>query len=250
MASTTQEQLYETFAAIEWGGAAPEEMIHASEELASSVTDAAKTIEAVGTTWTRISPVFEASTVASPTVGTAASTGNSISAATSGVLQTFLNMSPAGSLISEAAQATGVGGGGGILGSIGSALLKGGSGLFGLVGSLFGLFGGGDSEAPPALMKYSLPPAIAFEGLDTPSGVRMSDYNMSGVARAYGGADLVTSSTARDGSAASGAAPPQITVNIQAMDARSFLDRSSDIAAAVRDAMLNLNSINDVVNDL
>ena len=43
---------------------------------------------------------------------------------------------------------------------------------------------------------------------------------------------------------------PQITVNVQAMDARSFLDRSSDIAAAVRDAMLNLNSINDVVNDL
>jgi hypothetical protein len=48
---------------------------------------------------------------------------------------------------------------------------------------------------------------------------------------------------------ASGAAT-QITVNVQAMDARSFLDRSSDIAAAVREAMLNMNSINDVVNDL
>ena len=47
-----------------------------------------------------------------------------------------------------------------------------------------------------------------------------------------------------------GTSAPQITVNVQAMDARSFLDRSSDIAAAVRDAMLNLNSINDVVNDL
>jgi ribosomal protein L30/L7E len=34
------------------------------------------------------------------------------------------------------------------------------------------------------------------------------------------------------------------------MDARSFLDRSADIAAAVRYAMLNLNSINDVVSDL
>ena len=43
---------------------------------------------------------------------------------------------------------------------------------------------------------------------------------------------------------------PQITVNVQAMDARSFLDRSNDIALAVRDAMLNLNSINDVVNEL
>jgi len=47
-----------------------------------------------------------------------------------------------------------------------------------------------------------------------------------------------------------GTAAPQITVNVQAMDARSFLDRSSDIAAAVRDAMLNMNSINDVMNDL
>jgi hypothetical protein len=37
---------------------------------------------------------------------------------------------------------------------------------------------------------------------------------------------------------------------VQAMDARSFLDRSNDIAAAVRDAMLNMNSINDVVNEL
>ena len=33
-------------------------------------------------------------------------------------------------------------------------------------------------------------------------------------------------------------------------DTQSFMDRSNDIALAVRDAMLNLNSINDVVNDL
>jgi len=50
--------------------------------------------------------------------------------------------------------------------------------------------------------------------------------------------------------AASGSTQAQVTVNVQAMDARSFLDRSGDIAMAVRDAMLNLNSINDVVNDL
>jgi hypothetical protein len=46
------------------------------------------------------------------------------------------------------------------------------------------------------------------------------------------------------------AAAPQITVNVQAMDARSFMDRSNDIALAVRDAMLNMNAINDVVNEL
>jgi hypothetical protein len=34
------------------------------------------------------------------------------------------------------------------------------------------------------------------------------------------------------------------------MDSQSFLDRSQDIAQAVRQAMLNLSSINDVVNEL
>ena len=34
------------------------------------------------------------------------------------------------------------------------------------------------------------------------------------------------------------------------MDSQSFLDRSNDIASAVRLAMLNLHPINDVVADL
>ena len=52
------------------------------------------------------------------------------------------------------------------------------------------------------------------------------------------------------GASAAASPAPQITVNVQAMDARSFMDRSGDIALAVRDAMLNLNSINDVFNEL
>ena len=66
-----------------------------------------------------------------------------------------------------------------------------------------------------------------------------------GRARAYG-----AGASEPSGYASSGAYAPQITVNVQAMDSRSFLDRSTDIAAAVRHAMLNSNSINDVVNDL
>jgi hypothetical protein len=34
------------------------------------------------------------------------------------------------------------------------------------------------------------------------------------------------------------------------MDSQSFLDHSDDIAQAVRQAMLNMNSINDVVTNL
>ena len=135
------------------------------------------------------------------------------------------------------------GGIGGTIESIASTVLKSGLGLIPMIGGLLGLFGGGDSPAPPPLVKYAMPASIGFEGADTGSGISLVDYDQMGMPRAYGGAS--------SGGSSSGSAPaPQITVNVQAMDARSFLDRSSDIAAAVRDAMLNLNSINDVVNEL
>ena len=41
-----------------------------------------------------------------------------------------------------------------------------------------------------------------------------------------------------------------ILVQVQAMDSQSFMDHSHDIAQAVRQAMLNLNSLNDVILDL
>jgi hypothetical protein len=51
-----------------------------------------------------------------------------------------------------------------------------------------------------------------------------------------------------------GSAPPpasqQITVQVQAMDSRSFMDHSQEIAQAVRDAMLNMHALNDVISDL
>ena len=41
-----------------------------------------------------------------------------------------------------------------------------------------------------------------------------------------------------------------MTVNVQAIDSRSFLDYSDAIAAAVKKAMLDSNSLNDVVSEL
>ena len=79
------------------------------------------------------------------------------------------------------------------------------------------------------------------------SGGANVDVNGQSRSPAYG-QGIPPSDTAA--SVAAAGAAPQITVNVQAMDARSFLDRSGDIAAAVRDAMLNMNSINDVVNEL
>jgi hypothetical protein len=106
-------------------------------------------------------------------------------------------------------------------------------------------FGGGGSSTPPPLVKYAMPAAVDFQAVESQGQVSGLDYDQTGTPRSYAAAG--TRGTA-SGTATGGA--PQITFNVQAMDARSFMDRSGDIAAAVRDAMLNLNSINDVVNDL
>jgi hypothetical protein len=147
--------------------------------------------------------------------------------------------------------------GGDALSSVASTVLKSGFGLAPLVSGLISLFGRSDTPAPAPLVKYALPAAVDFQGAETASGTTGADYDQSGMPRVYrspsqGGNGAVTGS---DGSIpASSGQPagqaPQITVNIQAMDARSFLDRSNDIALAVRDAMLNMNPINDVVNEL
>jgi len=113
-------------------------------------------------------------------------------------------------------------------------VLKNGLGVAPLVGSLIGLFGGGEREEPAPFVKYAMPASVNIEAAERGGRITMSDYDQTGMSRAYQPA----------------AASPQITVNVQAMDARSFMDRSGDIALAVRDAMLNSNSINDVVNDL
>ena len=145
----------------------------------------------------------------------------------------------------------------GTLASVASTVLKSGFGLAPLVSGLVSLFGGGDPPAPAPLIKYALPVAVNFQAVETASGITGLDYDQSGGARAYRAGSAVdmqraTNSAANTatGSPATTSPAPQITVNVQAMDARSFLDRSNDIALAVRDAMLNMNAINDVVSEL
>jgi hypothetical protein len=147
-----------------------------------------------------------------------------------------------------------------------------GLGVVPLIGGLMGLFGGG-SSSPPPLLKYQMPSSISFMSADTGDQLSAADYNEMGSPRVYDPAAYTDAAPAGDaggtgspspggvntgeagaavapGSAGSTQASPQITVNVQAMDAQSFLDRSSDIAQAVRSAMLNMSSINDVVSDL
>ena len=96
-----------------------------------------------------------------------------------------------------------------------------------------------------------MPQRLYFTGADTGSVVDEANYDQMGMPRVSGAAvDRTNSAPSTAGSASAGSYAPQINVTVQAMDAQSFMDHSTEIAQAVRQAMLNLSSINDVVNEL
>jgi hypothetical protein len=115
-------------------------------------------------------------------------------------------------------------------------LITGGFSLNPIVSGLMKLFGGGGSNdaAPAPLVKFSLPTPVSVNaGVDRGgAGVAPVDYGQNGLPR-------------------SAAQPPtQVTVQVNAMDSQSFLDRSGDIANAVRRAMLESSALNDVVSEI
>ncbi len=140
--------------------------------------------------------------------------------------------------------------------SVVNTVLKSGLGLVPLVAGLFHLFGGGSEPEPPPLVKYEAAPPVQFSAARWGDAIGDADYDQFGLPRLSTAAQAHTRGVAStaDGVVNSGGIAqtggPVINVNVQAMDSRSFLDHSQDIARAVREAMLNLNSINDVVNDL
>lgn len=184
--------------------------------------------------------------------------GDSISANTQALDKTTESReASSGGVMGTIQQATtGLTGSGGLLGG---GLL--GSGLGLLFDGIKSLFGGG-SNTPPPLTEYLAPPKNDFE-LATSNGVTGDAvYNSYGQPRTAAISQLAFDGLAPSGRPSGGGTatnnPPgqqasstqNITVHVQAMDSRSFLDHSADIASAVRQAMLNMHSINDVVNDL
>ena len=252
MAETLQDRLYEIFAAIAGEQTRfPEPSAETTQTENGSGTEERLTDSTAAATRrssTGLAQVNSSTTASGASAGSNDSVLGEIQQALSSDPVTSLVtgsltglISSAGGIADAVKQSTEDGGGvAKTLESIASTVFTSGFGLVSLVGGLFGLFGGGDQEQPPPLVKYALPQSIDYQAAETANGIGDVDYDQSGLPRA-----ISSGGTQSDGTAAQ-----TITVNVQALDARSFLDRSNDIAAAVRDAMLNLNSINDVVNDL
>ena len=137
--------------------------------------------------------------------------------------------------------------GGSVLGSVTSSLFGGALGFLSpIISGIASLFGG--TSAPQPLPIYTPPPPVSI------SGVLQATPVPSQTSNAGAGSASGTGSTATPAPAASSGSQtnysPQITVNVSAMDSQSFMDRSNDIASAVRKAMLNMHPINSVVADL
>lgn len=112
-----------------------------------------------------------------------------------------------------------------------------------LISGLVGLFRGGNKEEPAPLVRYSPPKPIRLQTGLTGGGttpIAEVDYDEEGLPRAAG-------SAAGLGQAYYG---PPITIQVQAMDSRSFLDHSEEIARAVREALLNAHSLGEVISEL
>jgi hypothetical protein len=120
--------------------------------------------------------------------------------------------------------------------SVASSFLGGGlSSLSPLLGGLLSLFGGG-GQTVAAPLPYMLPASVQSQaGLTSsaPGQVAPVSYGETGQPRAQ-----------------SASTSPQVTIQVNAMDSQSFLDHSDDIAMAVKQAILNSSSLNDVISSL
>jgi hypothetical protein len=117
-----------------------------------------------------------------------------------------------------------------------------GAGLFlsPLISGLARLVGRGGDAAEPELPVYARPMKVNLQAAVGPGpGGQLSRYNydQSGMPRRE-----VSAAPARPSSLTQ-----NVTIQIQALDSRSIMDRRDDIANAVKEAMLQSHPINDVV---
>jgi hypothetical protein len=107
-----------------------------------------------------------------------------------------------------------------------------------VLSGLIKLFGGGTKEEPDPLRTYVTPPPVAIEAaMNKANNLRGVSYGAGGQARMVPGPAPLERG-------------PSVTVQVQAMDSRSFLDHSHEIATAVREALLSGHGLTDVFSEL
>jgi hypothetical protein len=150
------------------------------------------------------------------------------------------------------AQNTAAQGGRSLAGEIGrtaSSVLGGALTLSPLISGIASLFGGGKAEPPPPLVRFALPPAVRIDAA-IPGGqggaLTQVDHDQFGSPRSFAPPQPAPAPPAQT----SLPAATQVTVQVQTLDSRSFLDHSDQIARAVREAMLNSHALNDLISDL
>ena len=185
------------------------------------------------------------------------------------VQQTHLDTTAANTLAllqNTIAKASGGGSVAGTITNFASGFLGGGGLLSPILSGILSLFGGGGTKAGPApLVPFQLPASIQYQGGLTANGqVSAVDYGQGGAPRAVGN---IASIQTQGGGTANGQgtavdygqggtpravqnAAPQVTIQVSAMDSRSFLDHSDEIARAVREAILHSSPLNDAIAEL
>ena len=109
-----------------------------------------------------------------------------------------------------------------------------------VISGLARLLGRGSEANEPELPVFSRPLKVNLEAAVGPGpGGALSrfDYDQSGLPRRQ----------ASGGQALQPALTQNVTIQIQALDSRSIMDRRDEIASAVREAMLQSHSLNDIV---
>lgn len=149
-----------------------------------------------------------------------------------------------------------------IVSTVGKAVsggLGGGLGLLSpIISGIAHLFGGGGGSNTVAALPVYVPPAPVYVNAGLSSGYVPGAPPLSSTLAGSATVNPASTGTAQSVSAPVTPSPvtpspvhtTQITVHVNAMDSQSFMDRSSDIASAVREAMLNTHPINDVIAGL
>jgi hypothetical protein len=121
------------------------------------------------------------------------------------------------------------------IGSIASSMFGQGSILSPIANGLMRLFGGGSSVPQQVFTPFIAPPSVQLQTTVNPAATA-----------------VVSPSPAVQNQGGQGSAAPatQVHIQVQAMDSRSFLDHSDEIAEAVRQALLNSHSLSDVIAEL